>query len=585
MVIADMQAFTDRLRLQFPDGLVIPLPDEDLPHLLDIGEAVEEGLEYDLDPVSFAGQIGSVNRHWVPSGTLRAELRIPVDMYDRVFPVEDAYPLDVDGADWMDWEDRAATRLLHDHPDTLVGAEVEVTIREDILPHLFIEGRPFPSVMQTVDRTHCFRESDLRQVLNLLNVHEHGLPADGRLPACFESLLGHVADRYRQPLLAERDRAAFAHDLHLEAERLLKVCGALPCDRHNLTVTFAPSEGDRWAHYMAHQVNARFAPDKAFAVCRGDVVEVSVHSQQPADQVAVKDVFQLGVHSDVTSLTEQPYRNIGAEQRLYLLCFNGQLLKGYLGVEGLSCAYEYGFLPAEGGQKAKLTVPGRGAYFVSDDRLERFYRSFVGENMPVSYMAGGTEVNRFHLLQGMDIAMPDKRSGVSGEVWLSGRIGGEPVEPRQLSAQDALLLQHFEQRSPSQADHNLVKAMLCSAYYGVELHRAWQKEQQAARGRADKADAHQRLVDRITDATLYGRVDNVHVRCKVDGVQQMGRPITVADAQKYAVWRQDASMLGRDTLNYKNWLHEDYIKEIAVHAFADVLSREPSQERSNGVGR
>ena len=185
----------------------------------------------------------------------------------------------------------------------------------------------------------------------------------------------------------------------------------------------------------------------------------------------------------------------------------------------------------------------------------------------------------------MDIAMPDKRSGVSGEVWLSGRIGGEPVEPRQLSAQDALLLQHFEQRSPSQADHNLVKAMLCSAYYGVELHRAWQKEEQAARGRADKADAHQRLVDRITDATLYGRVDNVHVRCKVDGVQQMGRPITVADAQKYAVWRQDASMLGRDTLNYKNWLHEDYIKEIAVHAFADVLSREPSQERSNGVGR
>lgn len=98
-------------------------------------------------------------------------------------------------------------------------------------------------------------------------------------------------------------------------------------------------------------------------------------------------------------------------------------------------------------------------------------------------------------------------------------------------------------------------------------------------------DAHQQQMARITDARLYGKVDNIQVRCKIDGVQQMGRPITAEDALKYAGWKQDAAMLGKDTLNYKNWLHQDCIKEIAAHAFEDVLSQKSSQIREQGIKR
>lgn len=258
MKVADMQTWTETLKKAYPDGLVIKMPDESLAHLLDLKEALEEGREHLLDEVTFAGQIDKENPHIIPEGELKTELRLPTEMYYRITPDEMRYPLDAPEAEWMKWEDRACTRLLHEHQDNLQGAYVEVTIREEVMPFLHIEGQPYQKVMDVIERTGVTTESDLKQLLKF---------------------------------------------------------------------------------------------------------------------------------------------------------------------------------------------------------------------------------------------------------------------------------------------------------------------------------------DRITDTCLYGKVDNVHVRCKIDGVQQMGRPITPEDAKRYAGWKEDARLLGKDTLNYKTWLHEDYIKQIAANAFSDVLNRATGQEKQQSMKR
>ena len=80
-------------------------------------------------------------------------------------------------------------------------------------------------------------------------------------------------------------------------------------------------------------------------------------------------------------------------------------------------------------------------------------------------------------------------------------------------------------------------------------------------------------------------MDNVHIRCKIDGVQQMGRPLAKEDLHYIKGLGDTATVLGKDTLNYHNWFHESIIKEMAAHAFKDVLSQEMSREQDRSIRR
>ena len=113
MKVADMNMFEKALLRQFPDGLTIPQPDYRLADLMDLKEDIDNEREYMRDDVTFDGLIAKRNDHIVTDGTLRTELHIPTSLYGRIYPDEESYPLDSRQADDMDWEDRAATRLLH----------------------------------------------------------------------------------------------------------------------------------------------------------------------------------------------------------------------------------------------------------------------------------------------------------------------------------------------------------------------------------------------------------------------------------------------------------------------------------------
>ena len=486
----------------------------------------------------------------------------------------------------MSWEDRAATRLLHDHPDTLVGARVDVTIREDILPFLYIEGRPFFDVMNAIEKTGCVSEAELKQLLHLQNLHENGLPMDGKLPECLEPLLGHITEKYRSSGLSAEERKAYGIEVITHTGLLLKNAGALPADRHNLVATFR--NGDGAARRTAETINRLYAPKTAFAVCQDNVVQASIDSHIPSVQTAVKK--ELLFHGGCINIEEKPFRDIGGRHTAYMLCHNGQVLKGYVGLEGVGCKNMYGVVPVEPGRgysmlAAECDRQNPGRIFATDDTVTRFRNTFKGPCMPIAHMVMQPDFQKHLVFDSKEIAVPDRRSGVTGEVWLSGRIGGEAVIPKRLSEEDARILDRFEKFYMGGGDMNLVKSILFDAYYREEIERAWPKVRQSFDKAEEKTGVRNKLMDRITGAALYGRVDNIHVRCRIDGVQQIGRPITAEDAARYAVFREDAALLGRDTLNYRNYLHEDTIREIASHAFADVLSRDPSQDRVAGLRR
>ena len=589
--IADLQTFTAVLHEQFPRGLTMPMPDEDLQHLLDIKEAIELGEEYMLDEVTFSGQIESVNRYWVSAGTLKAELRLTPDMYERIAPVEEEYPLDVAGADWMDWEDRAATRLLQEHPDSLIGAKIEVTIREDILPYLYIENRPYLEAMKTMEQTNCINESEFKQLLNLQHIYENGLPKGGSIPKCIQPLFKDEIKRMEEDVqegIPYYSRKQFEQDILAKTELLLKKSHALSTEMHNLVGIYKPSEDNSSARKAADLLNRLYAPEKAFAWQNGNQVEVSIHSINPAEQVQIKKILRQDM--GCIRVDEHPFKHIGNQQKVFLLCTNGQIVKGYMGLEGLNHKFQYGLNPKIPGRNyTELTAEYNSKdpvhLIATDDRIHRFRRTFKGESMPVRYMVHLSELEKHQLLQHMHFAIPDEKSGVKDQVWLTGRIAGETAIPKQLIVADTQLLHQHEQYFRDEADPNLIKTILCEVYYKDELEAAWTKEQASRQQMKEHMDAHQQQMARITDARLYGKVDNIQVRCKIDGVQQMGRPITAEDALKYAGWKQDAAMLGKDTLNYKNWLHQDCIKEIAAHAFEDVLSQKSSQIREQGIKR
>lgn len=586
--IADIKTMWQKLYDQYPDGLTIHLPDESMAHLLDVQEAIEQGEEHNLDCVVWTGQIEEHNPHIVPEGTLDAVFRFPTEMYQKIEPNEEEYTIDTPETDQMDWEDRAATALLHTHGDNLKGATVDVVIRDQVLQYLHIEGQPFPKVIDLIRQTDCPTELELKQLLNLLNIHEQGLPADGKVHPCLHPLFADIDRKFGSDTLTPEQQREKAREIMLETELLLKNCKALPSEHHNLVAVYDEAGNNRSARTTVEAINYAYAPDKAIAVRRGNQVEVSIRSDRPVDHQVVKAVLSKDL--GFISMTEHPYKNIGLQHQAHILCNNGQILTGYLGLEGINSKNLYSLVPKEPGHNyahiAAIADSQKPEYlFATNDKVARFHPTFHGERMQIAHMVMQPELEKHQVLQQPNMSIPDKRTGVTGQVWLSGRIGGEVLIPKQLTPADAQLYERHEAHFMKSENMNLARYIFFETYYKDELNQAWDKELAARQKTGEQKAVHEQLLARITGARLYGKVDNIHVRCRIDGVQQMGRPLTKEDAASLSHLKDTAQTLGKDTLNYHNFIHPDTVTEMAFHTFEKELKMVSQQEQSQGMKR
>ena len=166
-----------------------------------------------------------------------------------------------------------------------------------------------------------------------------------------------------------------------------------------------------------------------------------------------------------------------------------------------------------------------------------------------------------------------------------GWVEGFPFRQHELSEDDAKLYNRYSQYHFNEATQKLVGRIFLSKYFKQELDMAWQKEQNLCNTIVQQKEEREKLLARITEPRLYGKVDKVHIRCKIDGVQQMGRPLAAEDNHLTQTLKETAGTLGKDTLNYHNWFHENIIKEMAAHAFKDVLNQDVTRQQDRGLRR
>ena len=589
MVQADMNMFETALRRQFPDGLVIPLPDYSLADLMELKEDLDNEREYMRDIVTFDGLVGKKDTHIVTDGILQAELRISPERYDRIYPDEESYPLDGVQADTMDWEDRAATRLLYEHSNDLTGAAVGVVIREDIMDCLYIESVPFHQFMQDVEKANCVVDNDARQLMALKNLYAQPLESDITVPECIRPLMAPVLDRYPSVPDTPEQRRAYNGELITQAEKLLANCRLLPVDQKNFTATFQGEDAVATARRLTVALNGRYAPDAAMAVRTGNSVEVSLFTGSVRERGEIMKMFRC--EQRCAEIKELPFRNLDFHHKAVAFCSNGQLVEGHIGVEGLRTKHQYGLV-------AKQMLTGEGhvllpkadtanpeALFACDRDIERFRRSFKGEYLPVAHFHRLTDFTSHQVMDKAGIQCShDADKGVD-LVFACAEVKGNAFSMRQLDAEDTALYLRHVNRFGNTEDNRMAVYILTDKYFHPEIQAAWQREQQFVSGIHDRMAERQAQLDRITHASLYGKANDLRIRCRIDGVQQPGMPLSPQDAKDLRFLADTAADLGRDTLNYRNFVHESRIKEIAANAFADILSHDVAEDRQRGITR
>ena len=579
---ADMADFEAALLRQFPDGLVIPLPDYRLADLMDLKDDLDNEREFMRDDVTFDGLIGRRNEHIVTDGMLHTELHIPPELYSRVYPDEESYPLDGPQADDMDWEDRAATRLLHEHGNDLTGAAVGVVIREDIMHCLYIEGVSFPKFMQDVMKANCVSDIEARQLMALKELYRQPLDGHIELPKCLESLMASVTDKYDRNELSLEQQRSLNGELVSLAEQYLTNCSILNVEMKNFQASFEKAEAARQATIA---INSRFAPAEAFALRKDNNVEVSLFTSTVGKRAEIMNVFRCD--RLCTGITGKPFRNLEFQQRAVALCFNGQLLHGHVGVEGLQTAHHYGLTATE--SNSKLLPQANPAHpemsFSTNDRTQRFMRDFKGEFIPVVHFNYMSDFTRQQVLVSSDILSSHDAVRGTDVVKVSGQVNGFPFEKRALDEADTKVYIRYQNKYRNPENDSLVTGIMADKYFNHELAVAWDKEQQLVGGIRERMGERQAWLDRITNATLYGRADDIHIRCRIDGVQQSGRKLAETDAQELRFLADTAKTLGRDKLVYRNFIHESRILDMAANAFADVLNQQVEQERTRTFSR
>jgi hypothetical protein len=394
--------------------------------------------------------------------------------------------------------------------------------------------------------------------------------------------MASVTDKYDRNELSLEQQRSLNGELVSLAEQYLTNCSILNVEMKNFQASFEKAEAARQATIA---INSRFAPAEAFALRKDNNVEVSLFTSTVGKRAEIMNVFRCD--RLCTGITDKPFRNLEYQQRVVALCFNGQLLHGHVGVEGLQTAHHYGLTATE--SNSKLLPQANPVHpemsFSTNDNTQRFMRDFKGEFIPVVHFNYMSDFTRQTVVNEEGIVLNhDSKLGID-KVEVMGQVKGYPFTRKELSEKDARLYIRYQSKDNNEQNRGIITAMMLDKYFHSEIETAYAKEQKLVDSIHERMNEQKRLYDRITRPTLYGKVNDLRVRCMIDGVQQSGRPLSPQDVKELKFLVDAARDLGRETLNYRNFLHEDRITEIAANAYSDILHQDITHDRSRGMGR
>lgn len=589
--IYDNSTLHEFFKKKFPNGITMEMPDVSLVDLKEYDEKKITEDFHNLGLTEFWGKINNTQGYleYSGEGILQAEMRFKPEDYHLIMP-EDTYANrddNVECEDW-DWDVKAATTFAHIHGQDTDDMTVEVTKGVESLRCLYIEGRPFAEVMNAVRKTGCNSEEELKQLIALMDIHEKGVDWKNPVPEILEPLFSRFISDYEN--LGNDIPHVREQKIRLAAQMLLDRAGIHSPTTFNMTATFDEKENNRAAREVVEDINRLSAEEKihkgfAMATRAGNRVEVSVNTSSAERTLKIEELVRT--HPDCREWERQSYKAI-LNNRTYMVLATGQAISGYLNMENLFQGHDYMLkhTGVDGNIQSRkiLNQPGNADMhnlFTANEPI-RFPKDF-GENdgIYVQYMLNARQFMDAQLIQNITFLQskddPDK-------VYINGQTHNARLTGIRLNPQDTRLYKATLANGDDDS-MDILKHALASVYYAPAIDMEKQRQQEINQRIAEKQSRKEALLQRVTEAELYGNVDDLHIRCVIDGKLQEGRPlkgynITVSHL------KNDAALLGKQYLNYPAHFHESTLREMAANTYMDILNgRQEQQQRTRGMKR
>lgn len=587
--VYDYTTLHEFFRRKFPDGITMQMPDVALVDLKKYDELkVSDGDFTWLPLTEFWGVINNTqDRLYYPGeGILQAEMRFKPDEY-HLLMAEDSYANRDDNMsceDDMSLDTRSSTTFAHLHGQDTNDMTVEVTIGVDSLRCLYIEGRPFSEVMKAVHKTGCTDETELKQLLTLMNIRDKGLQGKS-VPEIVEPLLRENMPDY-DSLLQDTPNVR-EQKIIMAAEYLVTRTRAMEQKPFCLTATFDPSDGNRAAREVVDTVNrisAEEPVEKHFAVAfrEGNRVDISVNAWHPELPKKVEQLVRA--NPKCLSFEYKPYQAI-LNDNTYLVLASGQAVKGRLNRENLHRGYEYSIVPTgvEGNIQDRMirNEPGNAELYTLFTSTEpiRFQEGLSDDRIHVEHLLTAQQFLDSALLD--DIKFMECKDDPQ-KVYINARTRNANLTGVRLNPRDTMIYQRAK-AAGDEDSMNIIKHTFASVYYKEAIAMERERVEEINRPIRERYERKEAMLARVTEPELYGKVDDIHIRCVIDGKPQEGRPLkgynlTVSNLKHYAALDE------KNFLNYQAWFHESNIREMAANVFQDVLTgKVEQQQRTRGM--
>lgn len=539
---------------KFPEGITISVPSMTIAELKELDDYKITEDYHMMDNTEIWGKINDTQNSVKSKGDgiLDCEIRLSPEDYGLILP-EVRYGYKYPELEELNWEEKAPTALVYKHKNDCNDINVDVSVSTKTLQCLYIEGRPFHQAIKDIYHIGCTLDVELKQLYALEDLMKQGLKGQP-LPECLEGLMEEVT----KDAPAEKKEDLY----QLRAHELLMKCGYAAIQPFNIKAQFKNEQAAYDAVDKINQMNPEEVSDylKPIAVRNGSLIEVSNNNASIKGILEMEKFFIMA--DDCLEVDVLPYQNF--RQTSYLMLANGQVIGGYRNMENLHRGTELYLHDNMLSQyKTDNAIPFNAMKEIQWDNNSEIQ---VVKEFQVQQM-----LDSAYLIDVKFIHTAENEMIVSARTIRQGNLESKVLKPEDVA------LYHT---AKDMGEYNFYDFERLTAY---DYYKNEITEEAAHFNQMNEAKnkAHERIEktkDRIEHVELFGKIDNLKMRCIIDGKWTEGRSVP----QKSEIMHSLSSLnyKEKEWAHYNNFFHESVLKSEAYNLYKDVLGVEETKQQS-----
>lgn len=539
---------------KFPEGITISVPSMTIAELKELDDYKITEDYHMMDNTEIWGKINDTQNSVKSKGDgiLDCEIRLSPEDYGLILP-EVRYGYKYPELEELNWEEKAPTALVYKHKNDCNDINVDVSVSTKTLQCLYIEGRPFHQAIKDIYHIGCTLDVELKQLYALEDLMKQGLKGQP-LPECLEGLMEEVT----KDAPAEKKEDLY----QLRAHELLMKCGYAAIQPFNIKAQFKNEQAAYDAVDKINQMNPEEVSDylKPIAVRNGSLIEVSNNNASIKGILEMEKFFIMS--DDCLEVDVLPYQNF--RQTSYLMLANGQVIGGYQNMENLHRGTELYLHDNMLSQyKTDNAIPFNAMKEIQWDNNSEIQ---VVKEFQVQQM-----LDSAYLIDVKFIHTAENEMIVSARTIRQGNLESKVLKPEDVALYHA---------AKDMGEYNFYDFERLTAY---DYYKNEITEEAAHFNQMNEAKnkAHERIEktkDRIEHVELFGKIDNLKMRCIIDGKWTEGRSVP----QKSEIMHSLSSLnyKEKEWAHYNNFFHESVLKSEAYNLYRNVLGVEETKQQS-----